>query len=607
MAKNPEKQAKRLNRALENERDARDLVSRTRQRNLFGLPDRCPVVPLGVHGDRRYYLDIKGQLICLAARDHSRLNINGLFGELSDFVMSVPEWTRRTDEGTITGWRPERVANALIAACNQAGVWDPTQYERGRGAWLGPENELILHTGDKILIHGTYDPWGLRQEQEPGQIGRHVYPRAEAITRPAEREDLTPNQAADTVLATLETWQWRRPELDPVLLLGWIAAAMIGGALAWRPVIWLSGGRGTGKSTLQRAIAHLLGGHILAVANTSAAGIWQTLQKQTLPVSVDELEATEDNKRASEIITLARIAASGGKMVRGSDRHISHEFTLQNCFMFSSILVPPLLGPDRSRICILDLDELDPRAPEPNLNERRLNHFGAAIRKNLVLGWKRFSETLARYRGALAEDGTSKRGADQFGTLLTCADLALYGATADHGSAHEWIPAMLRRAAEDAGTDESKDEDQCLQHLLGAQVDVHRSGIKTNIGEWINRGLGRCDDWDDPKAAQKTLVGLGIRIETILPTGPAGRPSTWVCIANTHAALQSLFEKSRWQTPRGVTGVWAQSLRRLPGAERSTAALYFGGPISRAILLPIDVIPVPDNQEKRPIFDAQMR
>ena len=595
---------KKMRAAVAGARPADHIISRHPGDALYGLPDGCPVTPLGLAGSDRFYLDTEKQLIRLAAKDHTRLQLNGLFGRQMEFVYSWSPWTRKNAEGIVTGWRPEAVCESFMKACGQAGVWDPNQRERGRGAWLGDDGELILHTGDQVMAFGTYNPWGLRIVKKPGMVGRYVYPASERIPGPADTDDDA--DAAHALLALLETWSWRRPNIDPALLLGWIAAAMIGGALKWRPVIWLTGGKGTGKSTLQKAIENLLGGSILALADTTAAAIWQTLQRQTLPVAVDELEAAEDNRRSMEVIKLARIAASGGKMARGSDKHTAHEFVLQSCFVFSSVLVPPLAGPDRSRIAMLELDELDPAAPEPDLTPTRLREIGAHIQRQLILGWPRWQTTLAYYRTMLGGDGHSKRGADQFGTLLACADLALFGANEDRAAASVWLDQMQLAGLMDL-VDDQRDEDQCLQHLLGSPVDVHRGGTRTNLGEWINRAAGRCQDFDDPRGAAKLIQSYGVRYEVVPPAGPGGRTSYWLAVACNHAGLATLFERTRWQTPRGVTGVWVQALRRLAGAERSSAPLYFGGSNSRAVLLPLALIPAPDSEELKPIFDAQMR
>jgi hypothetical protein len=58
-----------------------------------------------------------------------------------------------------------------------------------------------------------------------------------------------------------------------------------------------------------------------------------------LPVAIDEAEpdADKDNKRRlAELIKLARMAYSGGKMPRGSSDGESKEYALRSAMLFSS-------------------------------------------------------------------------------------------------------------------------------------------------------------------------------------------------------------------------------------------------------------------------------
>lgn len=229
----------------------------------------CPVTALGKHGNLCFYLDAVNQLVAVKDKDHSKLKITGLFGNRTEHLYQT--WPRRTgDPPVVTGWRQDKAA------------------------WI---------------------------EIPPGLIGRHVYPAAPAVPRPWPQAVAggAGGPAAD-LLERLNTWNWRDAMLSPHLMLGWIAAAMIGGAIDWRPVGWVTGGAGTGKSTLiQRLIKHMFDDGLVSSADTTAGG---------------------------------------GKIHRGGADHRGVVFEARSCFLFSSINVPPLLGADRSRMAILALDPL---------------------------------------------------------------------------------------------------------------------------------------------------------------------------------------------------------------------------------------------------------
>ena len=565
-----------------------ELVADNTNEGKFGLPAGCPIVPLGANGDACFYLDADKHMITLPAEKHTRLNIMKMFGSHSEYIYMQPGWTRVNADGHVTGWRPELVAEHLMRACSLAGEWDPSNRERGRGCWRGENGELIMHVGDQIMVFPNYpNPFQGRSVFRPGLLGRYVYPTGERVGAPSDI-DCAADHPGDELLSILETWRWRRGDLDAILLAGWIGAAMIGGALKWRPSAWLTGGKGTGKSSLQGALLDLMGGGVIGLSDTTPAFIWQTLRNQTLPVAVDELEAEEDNRKQLAVIKLARVSASGGKLGRGSDKHVPLEFTLKSAFIFSSVLIPPLQGPDRSRLAILDLDELAKDAKLPDLSAARLRPLGAALRRRMIDGWHRFDDTLEMYRRSLSAVGHGARGADQFGTLLACADLLLFTDRTDDQAADDWV---RRLSASDLSEtmDDLRDEEQCLQHLLATPIDPYGKKDRVNLGEWINRAVGRADGWETgiPSDARRVLMGYGLRIERV---GSAD----FVAIANNHSGLCGLFDETRWRTPRGVTGVWVQALRRLNGAQRGSQTLYFGGPSGKATLLPMTLIPTPD-------------
>ena len=65
-------------------------------------------------------------------------------------------------------------------------------------------------------------------------------------------------------------------------------------------------------------------------------------------------------------------------------------------------------------------------------------------------------------------------------------------------------------------------------------------------------------------------------------------------MANTHKQLATLFDRSRWASDSGVTGVWAASLRRVPQALVGDRVMRIEGLNTRCTLLPIEAITGPD-------------
>lgn len=555
-----------------------------------GLPSNCPVVPLGVAGDVCHYLDAARQLRTLNARDHSRLGLQSLFGVHARRLYLY--WPRVNADGNVTGWRPELAAESLMGSAFRRGVWDVFDRVRGKGAWLGENGELVLHCGDKI-----WQGPGIGEESDgrwidPGALGRYVYPACAPGPRPHSRVITGgPSGPAHTLLHILRTWNFRRGEVDAMLLLGWIGAAMLGGALKWRPLAWLTGGQGTGKSTLHDLLKRIFDDALVSVSDASAAGVWQKLGQSTEPVALDELEAEEDNRKAQNVIKLARQAASGGVVLRGGADHRGTEFVARSCFLFSSILVPPLLGQDRSRMAILELGQLTHGAKPPALAPAPMRELGAQLRRRLAVGWFRLGHALEVYRAALVDNGHTARGADQFGTLLACADVMLHDHETDTDSAQQFAD-KLRAADLAEHDDDMRDEYRCLAHLMTCAIDPFRSGGRKSVSEWVGNAAVEPGDFasdgalgvTDPVEANRVLGTYGMKVVT---GGKTGR--RFLAVANYHQALSQLFGHTHWAGRSGTMGVWAQALRRLPGAERS-GTLWFAGAAGKATLVPLEVV-----------------
>lgn len=543
-----------------------------------------PVTALGVRGDLYYFLDAMGQLRAMKASEFGRLGLMGLWGHKNHILETV--WPRYGRGGAVTGAEYNNAASAHISAAASKGVWDVFGRTRGSGAWADEDGRLILHCGNAV--------WSGEKWNDPGLLGGYVYPADKTFLRPWESKVSGGTKGpAQALLEIISTWNWKRGEFDARLLLGWIGAAMLGGAIQWRPVVYITGGRGTGKSTLQRLLSLIFDGALIAVSDSSAAGIWQKLGHSTLPVTLDEVEAEEDGRRGQSLLKLARQAASGGIVLRGGSDHGASEFTVRSCFLFSSILIPPLQPQDRSRIAVLELGELAHRA-ELDLDAKRMRELGRRLMRRLVDGWGRWDDTREQYCTALAAVGHSARGADVFGTLLAAADLLLDDAP-PHSDIVEEIAKQFDVTTLAEAENDVREEEQCLQYLLTKSIPLDGAGERRSVGEWVRRaagispiGVDSIEAKDIAIGAQQMLCRHGCKV---VEEGV----DQYLAVASGHALLQTLFSGTHWAGRSGSVGVWTQALRRLPGARPSGKSVWFCGPSGKATFIPLaNVLSDPD-------------
>lgn len=596
-----------------------------RDRPRKRMPDDCPVVPVGTENGVYYFLDALGQLRELSADKVANKHIVSLFAPYSEYLREA--WPRKTlekqvtpegkpiiDEDTgeqvkkwvTTGFRNDDCAQLLMDVCAEEGVWNARERVRGRGAWRDRDGGVVIHCGNHVLIGGSW--------QRPGLHDGMVYPTMPPIPKPIGRdqarvtgatlapelasmlraqgvdiaEDLSP---AGLLFEFLKTWNWERRDLDPVLLLGFLGAVFMGGALDYRPLAWITGDAATGKTTLQKVIGLLTSGWMLQSPKASEAGVRQVLGQQSIGVGLDEAEAKPDNRKLLDLIELARLAAtSQGNVLKGGQDHKGHEFSAEACFLFSSILIPPMPPADRSRIAMLELNELPKGARSPKLVDREIMAIGQWMLRRMLEAWDRWPAVLEEFQDALITVGGHKgRGADQFGTLLAAQHVLLYDDLPDPTEvAHLGAKLAVGSLAETA--DNENDAMECVRHLRNSLVQLPGQGLTKLVSEWIMAaaeplpatGMGLAAQTgeviDRRAAADKMLARIGMKV---IGRDKVGHEGMFLAVASNHQGLSRQFTDTRWGG-----GTWAQALGRVPGAVKSKL-VRIGGDQGRATLVPL--------------------
>lgn len=546
--------------------------AKTRKREF--LPESCPVTPLGTKKGTYYYIDSLGQFRELKDKEHTRTILLGLLG--NNLKITEKEYGKFNEDGILTGWKPDNFGKDLMAECASKGVWEPFERVRGAGCWLDDDDKIIIHCGDVVIQDD--------EQTSPGVCGAYVYPSEPARQRPWEGE--VKAEDFKELEALLKTWSWRRPTIDPMLLLGWIGAAFIGGALKWRPLMWLSGDRGTGKSTLQEVINCVFNNSILSVSDPTPAAIFQKIQFSSLPVALDEMEPEADSKKVQSIIKLARQACSGGVILRGSAEGNASEFKARNCYLFSSILVPALLPQDRSRMAILELDRIS--GTPPKINRKELAAVGSKILRRMIDKIDDFNRNMEMLRIGFSSLGFDSRGCDQFGTLIAAAQVLLYEWPMTSDDVSE-ICDLMRDVIEAEKFDNEANHVQCANHLLTSILNTFKDGRKRSIGDWIAQAAGRdnTNKHEDADNAHKTLAAIGIKVEDEYINN---EKTKCLIIATKHQGLAEIFEKTDW-----ANGVWTQAFRRFKNSAAYNTR-RFGGVASKCTIVPIDEVLGKENE-----------
>lgn len=542
-----------------------------------GLPSNCPVTPLGklatLSGTTYFFLDTLGEVAVLA-ENAGKGHITSLFSGRPNYLpWAWPRFAKAGKGWVVKGWEAEEARAALFAACAYMGTFELEDRVRGRGAWRDASGALIYHAGDAIWIDGRWRP--------PGAHGRFIYPGRPKIGRPSrtvEREG--EGSPGHVLLEGLRSWNWERTELDPRLALGWIMSAMVGGALEQRPVAYVTGTEGAGKSTLQKLFRLLMNGALLATSNTTQAGIYQKVKQDSVAVLVDEMEAKEDTRTTDKILELARVAYSGDKMQRGGKDGVGQEFSVNSSFLMSSIAQPTTDAQDASRMAVLMLRERARPAPRADgstpadvltdlglKDAKTVSDIGRQLLRRLVWwfeiegGRPKWDALVDDFRGALRDSGHTDRAADTFGALAAGYHAAMRDERPETAELAEWV-RLLEPTTLVETSGREKTWRRCFMHTLEAQPEnlrnMSKKSLTAALTEWKENGFDPTD----------TLRMFGMAISYGKDQHGAPNPETWeyarLFIPAKHPGLNTLFAGTPWAGRMGAPGPWLGVLRQMP-------------------------------------------
>ena len=534
--------------------------------DALGLPteDPCPVQPLGIEGDLFHLVDSAGQFRSMAASDFSHSGIQSLFAATPNWPQwAWPRYGRapKSEPGDppapppIKSFEDDAVRQALFLACSRRGLFSPQNRLRGRGAWRLKGGGLVYHAGEELWVYEG----GRLKALETGLVENHFYARMASVPAPWPQPVTPADNPCRELLAGFRRWTWDRPDVDPVLLLGWLGVALIGGALDWRSAVFLIGDKETGKSTLQRAIKDVLGEAVISTADTSAAGIYQRMKHDGLAVAIDEMEASADNRKQIALLELARAAASGAFGLRGGADGTGTEFQMRSAFLFSAINAPPLMPQDLSRLAMLRLGALPTERGELPVIDAETT--GRMMLTRLMSEWPRWEKALSAYRSVLREGGHGGRGQDTYGTLLAAADLLLGPELAEElgvpmvDNLDRWAELLAASALPEV-EDALPNWRSCLTYLLQARVPVWRDGHRASVGQLLE-DLEKHAVEEVYARTQLAQAGLGL----LAPNFFAKDGTFSLAVPNQHPAVFELFQGTVWQGRPGA-GAWAQALRQ---------------------------------------------
>lgn len=491
----------------------------------------------------------------------------------------------------------EVVAQWLMNQCYQRGVYNPTN-TRGIGAWMD-DGRTVIHSGDHLIVNG--DKTALHEI-----TSKFLYEANEpfhfTLTDPLS------NAEAARLQELCEMMNWER-KINAYLFIGWCILAPVCGALKWRPHIWLTGGRGTGKSTALNIMRKIIGKMAIHVQGvTSEAGIRQTLGQNARPVLFDE--ADTDNKadidRIQSILALMRSSSThdGGDIIKGGQSGSSKAYRIRSCFAFASINPQVANAADSSRVTILSLfkplkrDEARSQAQwkvmQTLMGELLTEGYCERLVSRTITLLPIILENADTFARAAAAVLGEQRAGDQLGALLAGA----FSLKSRKAISYQDAVAWVQERAEDwefvAEGRNVRDEVALFNHLMEQTLTVENvSGYKheRTVGELVEiayKGGGSDGVITQMDAAQK-LRRLGMKVVV---------SDQVLILSNTHAPIRKMLEGTPWAKRH------SDLLARLDGAKAVPSTKFGPGIQTRGVSVPLSLIIDLDSVQQEIEFDG---
>lgn len=537
--------------------------------------DDCPVRALGHRAGVYYFLSPIGERREFRASDFTLNGVASLFE--GDMTWMSAHFPRTDKKGNATdGYELTEAVTCLIAACAEKGLLSPNIAVRGVGVWRDGGFEdakagLVVHSGDMIFRTA-----GAQAFEKAGQmLGDVIYPAFPRIARIGNEASTAEDGAF--LFTTIQKWKFRRPELDPLLVTGFIGQAALGGAPRWRAHMYVTGPKGSGKSWCADLVQGVLGGGAFDIKNNfTEAYLRQSMSGEARCLVLDEAENEPGGGRVGKVVELLRHMSSkdGAKTGRGGAGGTPMSGNVTGCAYLSSVLHVPLQPTDKSRITCIKIDPNAGATPEAvtqlEKDIAKLRELSPAFRRRMIDGWPRFLEAFALFRAAFMGKGLDSRGADQPATLLAGAWVLMNDLSPCTDSVEAQVELATPLLAELQDEEEDGEGQQCLNHLYSSFTDVASGGAKMTLGQLVLEAINQNDN--------KKIGAYGMRYEASDAAGEKGN----LLIANQSVGLERLFANTRW----GGKG-WIQALEYI-GCKASGKSARFGGAVSKAAIVPLN-------------------
>jgi len=466
----------------------------------------CPFRCLGYDEERYYFiLGEQRQQFTIGKGSFSSSQLNELAG--------AAWWAIQGAVGRSGGVDVQLAQAIVIAMQNKQGLFYPEML-RGSGVWREDDEDVIkivINDGRRII---TQDGTSFPLEE---YTGKSAYLRSRVGFQ--NMDGPVSSTADGELLEQLFVVQGFSRRVDALAALGWAVIAPFGGLLSWRPHLWITGRKGTGKTFVQENLISILCGKYahLGSGKDTEAGIRRTLNMDARPVILDEMEPKSRNARenVSKILDLARNSAGDGSgRVTMASGEGTTTFLIRSCFCFASINMPDEGAAISSRIISCELqvpkDEQEKIRHSRDLYPRAMRDPARYIRR-IFYSLPRILEDIEYLSRGLSAFMDGQREADLWAPVLAAAWAIRSDKPISCDEGLDWLNAAMTEQVTDH-VDTQEDEDRVIEHILAATImsDEKKSRTVAELLEISARNVYQGEA--DAEWATNLLSRAGIKL-----------------------------------------------------------------------------------------------
>lgn len=202
------------------------------------------------------------------------------------------------------------------------------------------------------------------------------------------------HNAIEQLQGILSQWRFTTPEMGKYLS-SFIALAPFATLMTWKPLIYLLGRRGVGKTTLLDVIQLLWGNIAIRLDKATAYSIAQSVGNTGKIPILDEFE---NDRHLADILNMLKNTNAGGTVTRGTTSKTALTFQISQMFWIASIYTPNTIDAAiSSRMAFFNLE----KSTTKELNIPTSEEFGKLQRlivSSVIPLWDEISKGSSQYR-----------------------------------------------------------------------------------------------------------------------------------------------------------------------------------------------------------------